>query len=447
MLTHTAIIKAKPADKPYKLKREQGLFLLVNPNGGKWWRFAYSFGGKEKLLSFGTFPLVALPEARQRRDEARKLVAAGVDPSEHRRNEREAKAVTDIGTFSAVVESWKTNALTKTSESYRQSVMRVFERDVLPYIGERPITEIKTRELVLLLDRIRERGLSETTRRARSVIGQVFRYAIRRGITESDPTYAMRGEKRIRPVKHFAAFTDPSDVARLMRAIYGYKGSPEVLAALKLSALLFQRPGEIRQMQWQHVDFEAADWRYVVSKTNTPHIVPLPRQALEILKDLFPLTGHALSLKPDQPRYVFPTPKTRLRPLSENAVRQALRNLGFTNEEMTAHGFRAMARSLLAERRWDRDAIERQLAHKPAGPLGAAYDRATFLDERRRMMQDWADYLDALRVQGDRAVTPVTPVVKVGAIEDERQVPDEFAERFSAAIRNFRPSSGMVAAS
>ena len=378
MLTHTAILKAKPADKPYKLQREHGLFVLVQPNGGKWWRFSYSYGGKEKLLSLGTFPLISLPEARRLRDEARKLVAAGIDPSEHRRNEREAKAMADVGTFSAVLERWQADTLTRTSESYSRNVLRVLERDVLPYIGERPITEIKTRELVAVLDRIRDRGLVETSRRARSVIGQVFRYAIRRGIAENDPTYAMRGEKRLRPVKHFAA--------------------------LKLSALLFQRPGEIRQMQWQQLDLNAAEWRYVVSKTNTPHVVPLPSQAVAILRDLYPLTGHALSLKPDQPRYVFPTPKTRLRPLSENAVRQALRNMGFTNEEMTAHGFRAMARSLLAERRWDRDAIERQLAHKPAGPLGAAYDRAAFLDERRRMMQDWADYLDALRT-GNRGAT------------------------------------------
>lgn len=336
MLTPTAIIKAKLADTPYKLKREQGLFLLVNPNGGKWWRFAYSFGGKEKLLSLGTFPLVSLPEARRLRDEARKRVAAGIDPSEHRRSEREVKALADIGTISAVVERWQADQLAGTSESHSRNVMRVFERDVLPYIGERPSAEIKTRELVAVLDRIRERGLAETSRRARSVVGQVFRDAIRRGIAENDPTHAMRGEKRIRPVKHFATFTDPDNIARLMQAIYGYKGTPEVCAALKLSALLFQRPGEIRRMQWQHVDLEAAEWRYVVSKTNTPHVVPLPTQAVEILRDLFPLTGHALSLKPDQPRYVFPTPKTRLRPLSENAVRQALRNMGFTNEEMTA---------------------------------------------------------------------------------------------------------------
>jgi len=230
------------------------------------------------------------------------------------------------------------------------------------------------------------------------VIGQVFRYAIRRGVADYDPTQAMRGEKRLKPVKHFAAFTEAKDVARLMRAIYGYSGSPEVCAALKLSALLFQRPGEIRQMRWSQVNLEAGEWRYLVTKTNTPHVVPLARQASAILGDLYHLTGHSLRTKPDAPRYVFPTPKTKLRPLSENAVRQALRNLGFTNDEMTAHGFRAMARSLLAERGWDRDAIERQLAHKPAGPLGGAYDRATFIEERRKMMQDWADYLDELRL-------------------------------------------------
>ncbi|WP_370306184.1 tyrosine-type recombinase/integrase [Sinimarinibacterium flocculans] len=405
MLTDTLIRNAKPKDRPYKLPREAGLFALVNPNGAKWWRLAYRFGGRELLLSLGTYPDVSLSTARQRRDEARRLIAAGVNPSDQRREAREAAAVAALNTFSATVERWKADELAANSDEYQRNVARMLSRDVLPYLGGRPIAEIKTRELIIVFDRIRERGVDETARRARTIVGQVFRYAIRRGITEYDPTQALRGERRAKPVKHFAAFTDPADVAKLMQAIYGYKGTPEVRAALKLSALLFQRPGEIRQMQWSEIDFEAAQWRYVVSKTKRStaqsHIVPLPAQALAILRELQPLTDGGLSLKPDAPRYVFPTPKTKLRPLSENAVRQALRNMGFTNDEMTAHGFRAMARSLLAELGWKPDAIERQLSHKASGPLGAAYDRAAYLDERKAMMQAWADYLDRLRTRSN----------------------------------------------
>jgi integrase len=224
-------------------------------------------------------------------------------------------------------------------------------------------------------------------------------------LADTDPTIALRGEKRRTPKRHFAAFTEPADVACLMQAIYGYKGTPEVRAALKLSALLFQRPGEIRAMQWPEIDLDAAQWRYIVSKTKTPHIVPLSAQAVEVLRELQPLTDHGLSLRPDAPRYVFPSPRSRMRPMSDNAVRSALRNMGFTNDQMTAHGFRAMARSLLAELGWKTDAIERQLAHKAAGPLGAAYDRAAYLDERKAMMQAWAEYLDALRER--RNVVPI----------------------------------------
>lgn len=397
MLTDTLIRNAKPKAKPYKLPRELGLFVLVNPTGAKWWRFAYRFAGKEMLLSMGTYPEVPLTLARQRRDEARRQIAAGINPSEQRREARAATVAATDGAFSAVVERWKADELAAASNSYQLNVSRMLDRDVLPYIGMQPITEIKPRDLIAIFNRIRERGLEETARRSRTVVGQIFRYAIRRGLAETDPTQPLRGERRVKPVRHYAAFTDPADVSRLMRAIYDYKGTPEVRAAVKLSALLFQRPGEIRRMQWAELDLAAAQWRYVVSKTNTPHIVPLPAQAVEILQEMQPLTGHGLGLKPDAPHYVFPTPKTKLRPLSENAVRQALRNMGFTNEEMTAHGFRAMARSLLAELGWKPDAIERQLSHKAAGPLGAAYDRAAYLVERKAMMQAWADYLDTLR--------------------------------------------------
>lgn len=402
MLTDKQVRNAKPKEKNYNLPKELGLFVIVTPNNSRWWRFTYYFNGNENTISLGTYPLISLSMARQRRDDARRQVAQGLDPSAQRKAAREIQAQAIANSFGEVVARWETDEMSANSDEYRASVRRMLERDILPYIGTRALVDIKTRELIVVFDRIRSRGVEETARRARTIVGQVYRYAIRRGIAENDPTQALRGERRIKPVKHFAAFTDPDSVARLMRAIYDYKGTPEVRAALKLSAMLFQRPGEIRQMQWPQLDLiEAKEWRYVVNKTKrhtgTSHIVPLPSQAVEILSDLFQLTGHSLGLKPEAPRYVFPTPKTRLRPLSENAVRQALRNMGFTNEEMTAHGFRAMARSLLAERGWKPDAIERQLSHKAAGPLGAAYDRAAYLIERREMMQDWANYLDAAR--------------------------------------------------
>ena len=400
MLTDTLIRNARPKDKPYKLPRERGLFIIVNPSGSKWWRLSYRFGGKEQLLSLGTYPAVPLVLARQRRDEAQRSIAAGLNPSFERREARAAAATASDGTFSVVTKRWRAEQLAANSQEYQRNVSRMLDRDVLPYIGDRPISEIKPRELIAVFDRIRARGVEETARRARTVVGQIFRFAIHRGLAEIDPTQPLRGEKRLTPVKHFAAFTDPADVARLMRAIRGYRGTPEVRAALEISALLFQRPGEIRQMQWSEIDLDAAEWRYVVSKTKRhtarSHIVPLSTQAVSILRDLKPLTDHGLSLRPDAPRYVLPTPKTKLRPLSENAVRQALRTMGFTNDEMTAHGFRAMARSLLAELGWTVDAIERQLSHKASGPLGAAYDRAQYLPERRAMMQAWADYLDGL---------------------------------------------------
>ena len=395
-------LKPDPDGKsPKRVYDGGGLYLEALPGGRKVWRLKYKAAGRETRATFGDYPAVTLAAARRKRDEARGMLAHGLDVNAEVDRQRQATVDKTEGTFAAVVVRWKADEHRANSDEYQRNVSRMLERDVLPFIGERPITDIKPRELIAVFDRIRERGVEETARRARTIVGQVFRYAIRRGICEVDPTQPLRGERRIKPVKHFAALTDPADVSRLMTAIHGYRGTPEVRAALKLSALLFQRPGEIRAMTWDQIDFDAAQWRYVVSKTKRhtaqTHIVPLPVQALTVLRELQPLTDHGLSLRPGSDRYVFPTPKTRLRPMSENAVRQALRNMGFTNDEMTAHGFRAMARSLLAELGWKTDAIERQLSHKAAGPLGAAYDRAAYLDERKAMMQAWADYLDRLR--------------------------------------------------
>lgn len=400
--SHCKNLKARPGKKgPPRIYDGGGLYLELKPTGRKVWHLKYKANGRETRATFGEYPAVTLDAARKMRDKAKGMLAHGLDVNEEAARQREAAEAKTEGTFAAVVERWKADELAANSDEYQRNVARMLERDVLPYVGGRPIVEIKPRELIAVFDRIRERGVDETARRARTITGQVFRYAIRRGIAETDPTYALRGEKRAKPRGHFAAFTEPTDVARLMRAVYDYKGTPEVRAALKLSAILFQRPGEIRAMQWDEIDFKAKEWRYIVSKTkrhtSQTHIVPLSAQAVKVLRELEPLTGNKLSLLPGAPHYVFPSPKSRLRSLSENAVRAALRNMGFTNDEMTAHGFRATARSLLAENGWPTDAIERQLSHKAAGPLGAAYDRAAYLNERKAMMQSWSDYLDALR--------------------------------------------------
>lgn len=398
-------LKPKPAGKG-RVYDGGGLYLEATPSGRKVWRFAYRFAGKENRTTFGEYPAITLATARRKRDEAKGLLADGVDVNEAAARRKAAEAdEAAAGTFSAIAELWYADEIAPLSDNHKSRVRRTLDRDILPYIGKRSIRDLTPRELLSVFNRVKERGAEEMARRARTNVGQVFRYAIRRDLADSDPTVALRGEKRRTPKRHFAAFTEPADVAGLMQAIYGYKGTPEVRAALKLSALLFQRPGEIRTMQWPDIDLDAAQWRYVVSKTKSPHIVPLSTQAIEVLLELQPLTDHGLSLRPDAPRFVFPSPRSRLRPMSDNAVRSALRNMGFTNDQMTAHGFRAMARSLLAELGWKTDAIERQLAHKAAGPLGAAYDRAAYLDERKAMMQAWADYLDALRER--RNVVPL----------------------------------------
>ncbi|MGQ0619361.1 MAG: tyrosine-type recombinase/integrase [Panacagrimonas sp.] len=406
-LTDTDCRALKPdptGDKRTRIYDGGGLFLEALPNGRKLWRLKYVAAGRETKATFGEYPVVTLKKARDKRDEARGVLADGLDVNEHKaRVEAADVATTAAGSFEAVARAWYAAEIEGLSETYKVSVTRLLERDVLPFIGRRPLRDLTPRELLDVFRRVNERGAEETARRARVMVGQVIRYAIRNDMADTDPTLALRGEKRKTAKRHFAAFTDPADVARLMTAIYCYRGTPEVRALLKLSAMLFQRPGEIRRMQWSEIDLKAAQWRYRVTKTNSQHLVPLSAQAIEVLRDLQPLTDHGLSLQADAYRYVFPSPRSRLRPASENAARQALRNMGFTNDEMTAHGFRAMARSLLAELGWKPDAIERQLAHKASGPLGAAYDRASFLDERNKMMQAWADYLDRLRTRSNVA--------------------------------------------
>lgn len=389
-LTDTAIRNTKPGKKPIKLFDERGLFLLVTPAGGKWWRFKYRFGGKEKQLSFGVYPDVGLKDARARRDDARKHVAAGIDPGEHRRAQKSARTDRAANSFEVVAREWFAKYSATWAANHGDRIIRRFERDIFPWIGGRPIAEITAPELLTVVRRIESRGALETAHRALANCGQVFRYAVATGRAERDPSGDLRGA--LPPVKgeHFAATTEPKRVAEILRAMDGYEGTLTVRCALRLAPLVFVRPGELRKAEWADIDLDTAEWRYTVTKTNTPHIVPLSQQAVEILRELQPLTGRG--------RFVFPGARSNGRPMSDNAILAAMRRLGIGKEEMSGHGFRAVARTILDEVLGVRpDYIEHQLAHAVRDPNGRAYNRTAHLPERRKMMQQWADYLDELK--------------------------------------------------
>ena len=400
MLTDTKIRTAKPGDKPVRLYDERGLYLEVTPNRGRWWRLKYRHEGKEKLLSMGTYPDTSLKAAREKRDQARALLAAGVDPSEARRSEKAAKTQLATNSFEAVAREWHaTIHVPQVSTGHAARTLIRLEQDVFPRLGRVPVGEIKAPQLLEAMLRIEARGAIETAHRALQACGQVFRYAIATGRAERDPTPDLRGALKPVLVRHMPAITDPQRVGELLRAIESYKGMPITRAALQLAPLVFVRPGELRKAEWAEFDLERAQWRIPAARmkrikqeklSGAPHVVPLSRQALAVVRDLHPLTG--------QGRYVFPSPRTGERPMSDNAVLSALRRMGFPSDEMTGHGFRAMARTLLAERlAMDEAVIEAQLAHAVKDALGRAYNRTEFLEQRLKMLQTWADYLDRLR--------------------------------------------------
>jgi integrase len=389
-LTDTSVRNAKPEGTAVKKFDERGLFLLVTPSGGKWWRFKYRFEGKEKLLSLGVYPDVSLKAARERRDEARKLVAQGIDPSAHRKAESATRVERAANSFEVIAREWFAKQQATWVPSHAERIIRRFERDVFPAFGGRPIADIKPKELLAAIRRIEARGALETAHRALSNCGQVLRYAVATGRVESDVSRDLRDA--LPPVKgeHFAAVTEPKQAAELLRTLDGYQGTFAVACALKLAPLVFVRPGELRTAEWQHIDLDAAQWRYTVSKTGTEHIVPLSTQAVNTLRELHALTGAG--------RYVFPGARTNGRPMSDNAILAAMRRMGIGKDEMSGHGFRAMARTILDEVLGFRpDLIEHQLAHAVRDPNGRAYNRTAHLPERRKMMQAWADYLDKLK--------------------------------------------------
>jgi integrase len=392
-LTDRKIHSTKPTEKPQRLFDERGLYLEISPAGGKWWRLKYRFGGKEKRISLGVYPEVSLKEARDRRDESRRLVADGIDPSENRKATKAASADRAANSFEVVTREWFAKYSAGWAKSHSSRVIRLFERDIFPWIGGRPIAEITAPELLTVIRRIENRGALETAHRARTNCGQVLRYAVATGRCVRDPSGDLRGALPPAKGNHFAATTDPSKLAGILRAMDGYEGNLIVRCALRLAPLVFVRPGELRAAEWKDIDLGAAEWRYTVTKTDVQHIVPLSRQAVKILRELHPLTGLG--------QLVFPGARTSKRPMSDNAILAAMRRMGIEKEEMTGHGFRAVARTILDEVLGFRpDFIEHQLAHAVRDPLGRAYNRTAHLPERKKMMQKWADYLDKLKAGG-----------------------------------------------
>lgn len=389
-LTDTAVKNAKPKEKSYKKFDEKGLYLEISPKGGKWWRLKYRIEGKEKRISLGIYPDVGLKRAREKRDDARKLVADGIDPSQNRKAKKAAIKAQAEHAFEIVAREWFAKQEKIWAKSHSSKIIRRLEKDIFPYLGSKNIADITPPELLKVIQKIENRGTIETAHRAMQSCGQIFRYAVATGRAERDPTNDLRGA--LTPVKkqHFAAITDPSKIGELLRTLENYDGTAPVKAALKLAPLVFVRPGELRQARWEDIDLEKAEWAYLVSKTKTEHIVPLARQAVQILQELYPLTGNS--------PFVFPSLRSPLRPMSDNAILGALRRLDIPKEEMTGHGFRAMARTILDEvLEFPIEIIEHQLAHAVKDMHGRAYNRTKHLPQRRKMMQAWADYLEGLK--------------------------------------------------
>jgi len=386
-LSETKIRAAKLKERPYKLFDKRGLFLLVTPTGGRLWRLRYRIGALEKLISLGAYPDVTLKRAREKRDDARRLIADDIDPSAQRKAQRAAL----LDTFEGVAKEW----LALQSKSLAPETISILgarlNSALYPYLGNRPVASITAQELLIAIRRIEARGRHETAHRVRALAGRVLRYAVATGRAQHDVAADLKDALAPVESRNFASVTDPARVGELMRAIDGYSGYPVTALALKLAPLVFVRPGELRAAEWSEFDLPNGEWRIPAArmKMKEPHIVPLARQAIAILRELEPLARGG--------RYLFPSLRTRERPMSENTINAALRRLGYSSEEQTGHGFRSMASTLLNEQGFPPDVIELQLAHTERNKVRAAYNKAKRLPERRKMMQAWADYLDGLR--------------------------------------------------
>ncbi|MFM0174120.1 integrase arm-type DNA-binding domain-containing protein [Paraburkholderia sediminicola] len=390
-LTDLAVRNAKPAEKQQKLFDSGGMFLLITPAGGKRWVLKYRINGKEKSLALGMYPEVSLVEARKRRDVAREKLAADIDPGEAKKADRRAAKLAAANSFEAVALAWMEERRPYVEPAQYDKTLARFQNDAFPWLGKRPISEIEAPEILDVLKRVDSRGARFTAHRLRGEISRVFRFGIKEGFCKSDPARDLMGAIPPAQTTHFASITEPAKVGEMLRAFDGFAGTFSVLCALKLAPLLFVRPGELRQAEWTEINLDKGEWRYHVSKTKTEHLVPLATQAVEILRKLHSLTGSG--------RYVFPGARDRKRPMSEATINAALRRLGYdTRTEITGHGFRAMARTILHEELEQKpEVIEHQLAHAVPDNLGGAYNRTKFIKERRVMMQHWADYLDRLK--------------------------------------------------
>ncbi|MCB1657336.1 MAG: integrase arm-type DNA-binding domain-containing protein [Pseudomonadales bacterium] len=394
-LTDTTIKTAKPTDKEYKVSDGGGLYLLIKPNGGKYWRLKYRYLGKEKLLALGVYPEVSLKEARLKRDVAKKRLENGTDPSEAKKEEKRLSILQSENTFEAIANEWlskRTQVKEVTVKGYQRYLAYAFTA-----FGHKPVNEVTSPDVLALCRTIEARGTIETAHRVKTTCGLVFRYAIATGRATYEPTQALRGALEPVITNHQAAITDPSQVARLMQDIQGYEGHYTVVYALKLAPLVFVRPSELRGALWADIDLEAKEWRYHVHKTKTEHIVPLSSQATKLLAELKAISSHS--------PYVFPSVRSNQRTMSENTINAALRRLGYTSEQMCGHGFRAMARTILDEvLGYPIEVIEMQLAHAVKDANGRAYNRTKYREQRHKMMQHWSDYLDGLQVDNVVAV-------------------------------------------
>lgn len=391
-LTATTVKQAKPKDKQYKMADGNGLFLLVTAKGQKYWRYKYRFAGKEKTLALGVYPEISLKAARLAHQEARSRLADGIDPSAEKRVAKLTRHLSVEESFEAIGREWFESHMSDKSPGHRNRALRMLERDLFPTLGSRPIAEIKANEVLAVLRRIESRGTVDTAHRTKQTAGQVFRYAVQTGRAERDPSADLKGALTSPKTKHLAAITEPVELGRLLRAMDGSTSGPVVKTALLLSPMLFQRPGEIRAMEWSEINWGEKRWEIPAEKMKKghAHIVPLSRQALALLEEIRPLTGRG--------RYVFPSARGASRCLSENGVRTALRDLGIDNLTQTPHGFRATARTILDEVLGYRvDWIEHQISHAVKDANGRAYNRTSHLKSRIEMMQSWADYLDELK--------------------------------------------------
>lgn len=391
-LTASQIKNAKPREKQYKLYDEKGLFVIVRPNGALWWRYKYRFAKRQREISMGVYPDVSLKQARDKRDDARGLVADGIDPSA----KRQAEKFAGNDTFEAVAREWLARQ-PWTADSVKRITGR-FEKHVFPWLGKRPITEITPLDLKVVIKRVEKRGKVDTARRILNTCDRIFCYAVADGRAERSPAQDIKGVIKTVKTQHLSTITDEKEIGALLRAIDGYKGGFVTSCALKLAPLVFTRPGELRRAEWSEIDMDSAVWRIPSEKMKRgiTHLVPLSEQAIAILEEIHPLTGDGT--------YVFPSVRSSKRAMSENTITGALRRLGYTGKQMTGHGFRSMASTLLHEQQWMSDAIERQLAHAVGGVKGV-YNYAQHLDIRTEMMQSWADYLDGLKAGGE--VVPI----------------------------------------